>query len=123
MAHRNAASVLPEPVGALIRVVSPRAIGGQPSTWGGVGSPNARSNHSRTGGEKYSSAAGIPAKASEPQHLPMILRPVPVTVRSEVLEKLRAARHSEAPASRLLGGISVSMTVRVPLTCTASTSA
>ena len=37
MAHRNAVSVLPLPVGARISVDSPRAIAGQPSVCGGVG--------------------------------------------------------------------------------------
>ena len=37
MHQRNAASVLPVPVGARIRVDSPREMGGQPSTCGGVG--------------------------------------------------------------------------------------
>src|SRR5919197_1786206 len=49
-AHRNAASVLPDPVGALISVCSPVAIAGQASDCAGVGVANARSNHSRTCG-------------------------------------------------------------------------
>src|SRR6187200_3454710 len=57
IAHRKADSVLPDPVGAAISVLSPRAIGGQPSTCGGVGSPKARSNHSRTGSEKWERGA------------------------------------------------------------------
>ena len=44
-------SVLPEPVGAQIRVCSPAEIGGQPWIWGGVGSGNEVANHSRTAGE------------------------------------------------------------------------
>ena len=36
---RNAASVLPDPVGAKIRVFRPDAIDGQPSRCGGVGCP------------------------------------------------------------------------------------
>src|SRR3989304_2327002 len=50
--HRNAASVLPLPVGAWISVWRPAAIAGQPPTWAGVCSANAPSNQARTGGEK-----------------------------------------------------------------------
>ena len=46
-AHRNAASVLPEPVGAEISVCSPVAIAGHACAWAGVGAAKARSNHSR----------------------------------------------------------------------------
>ena len=60
IAHRNAASVLPEPVGARISVWSPRAIDAQPSRWAGVGSSNVASNHARTAGEKTSSVTGTP---------------------------------------------------------------
>src|SRR5437764_15429339 len=49
MQERNAAKVLPEPVGARIRVESPRAIAGQPSSWGLVGAGKTASNHARTG--------------------------------------------------------------------------
>src|SRR4029079_9265800 len=52
MAHRKAARVLPEPVGARIRVCSPAAMAGQPLAWASVGAPNVVSNHSRTAGEK-----------------------------------------------------------------------
>ena len=56
--HRKADSVLPEPVGAQISVSDPDAIAGQPSRWGGVGSPKVRRNHSRTGALKRSSIRG-----------------------------------------------------------------
>ncbi len=46
---RNAASVLPDPVGAQIRTCSPRWIAGQPSAWAGVGWPNAWANQRRVG--------------------------------------------------------------------------
>ena len=48
--QRNAASVLPLPVGARISVDSPRAIAGHPSCCGLVGAGNAPANHSRTAG-------------------------------------------------------------------------
>ena len=47
---RNAASVLPEPVGAAMSVCRPDAIAGQPSACASVGAPNRRSNHVRTMG-------------------------------------------------------------------------
>ena len=48
MAQRNAASVLPLPVGARISVDSPRAMAGQPSACGGVGASNDAWNQSAT---------------------------------------------------------------------------
>ena len=54
-AHRNAASVLPEPVGAEISTCSPVAIAGQACAWAGVGSANAPVNQSRTPGLKKES--------------------------------------------------------------------
>src|SRR5262245_7445800 len=50
MAERKAASVLPEPVGAAIRVWRPSRMAGQPSRCGSVGSPKRPANHSRTAG-------------------------------------------------------------------------
>src|ERR1039458_8817858 len=46
IAHRNAASVLPDPVGAEIRTCSPEAIAGQACSWAAVGCANAPSNQS-----------------------------------------------------------------------------
>src|SRR5215208_6783752 len=54
--HRNAASVLPDPVGAQISVCAPEAIFGQPSACAGVGSANDASNQRLTGLENGSSA-------------------------------------------------------------------
>ena len=62
MAQRNAARVLPDPVGARIRVWSPAAIAGQPLAWASVGAPNVVSNHSRTAGEKGPSASATSAR-------------------------------------------------------------
>ena len=50
MACRNAASVLPLPVGASSRVDSPAASAGQASRWASVGAGNDRSNQARVGG-------------------------------------------------------------------------
>ena len=57
IAHRNAASVLPEPVGATTSVLSPLPIAVQACAWAGVGSANEATNHSLTGAEKPSSGA------------------------------------------------------------------
>src|SRR5438045_534897 len=50
IAQRNAASVLPLPVGASTRVASPRAIAGHPCACGGVGAAKEARNHSATAG-------------------------------------------------------------------------
>jgi len=55
MDDRNAASVLPLPVGAQMSVCAPSRMCGQPSTWGGVGSGNEAANQARTAGENRSS--------------------------------------------------------------------
>ncbi len=53
MATRKPASVLPDPVGAAIRVSWPDAMSGQPWDCGAVGpSGNRRRNHSATAGWK-----------------------------------------------------------------------
>ena len=65
IATRNAARVLPEPVGAEMRVGSPVTMLGQPSIWGSVGEPNFARNHSavmgcaqaRAGSTRVDSAA------------------------------------------------------------------
>src|SRR5580700_7467534 len=56
MHQRNAARVLPVPVGARIRVESPREIAGQPRICGRVGPVKTAENQSRTAGWKSSSA-------------------------------------------------------------------
>ena len=58
--HRNAASVLPLPVGAWIRVWRPAAMLAQPSTWAGVGAAKAERNHSATAGPKGASGSSGP---------------------------------------------------------------
>jgi len=56
MHHKNAARVLPLPVGARIKVDSPRAIAGQPAICGRVGAGKTAANQSRTAGWKMSRA-------------------------------------------------------------------
>src|SRR5579883_190000 len=55
---RNAANVLPEPVGARMSVCCPAAIAGQPSRCGAVGSPSAVRNQCRTGGRNRARGSG-----------------------------------------------------------------
>lgn len=57
MAARKAASVLPLPVGAQIRVCWPAEIGGHPWICAPVGSGNDAANQARTAGEKVSSTS------------------------------------------------------------------
>ncbi len=49
-------SVLPDPVGARIRVCSPAAMAGHPFSWACVGAGNELANQARTGSENRSSA-------------------------------------------------------------------
>src|SRR5580692_6059043 len=55
MQTRNAASVLPEPVGAEINASRPSRMAGQPWSCGSVGFPNRVSNHSAPRGSKWDS--------------------------------------------------------------------
>src|ERR1039458_4953423 len=58
-AHRNAASVLPEPVGAETSTCSPPAITGHAIAWAGVGAAKACSNHFLTLGLKLDSGTRL----------------------------------------------------------------
>src|SRR5215475_11313320 len=67
MQTRNAASVLPVPVGAAISVSRPSAIAGQPCAWASVGPPGKRrSNQVRTAGWKEASASMAGANVARP---------------------------------------------------------
>src|SRR6267143_4182943 len=57
IAARNAASVLPEPVGARTRTLSPLAIAGQASSCARVGVWNVASNHARVAGLNVASGS------------------------------------------------------------------
>src|ERR1700757_4160970 len=59
MHARNAASVLPEPVGAEIKVVRPARMCGHPCSCGSVGVPNFAVNHSAPRGWGQEGAADI----------------------------------------------------------------
>ena len=61
MHQRNAARVLPVPVGARISVDSPRAMAGHPWTCGLVGAGKTASNHSRTAGWNKDGSSVPPA--------------------------------------------------------------
>ena len=86
--QRNAASVLPEPVGAVMSVCSPVAIAGQACAWTSVGPSKAEANQSRTAGVNCDS--GTSAQASRQ------LRPVSVrnATETEAPPGLRAAGHA-----------------------------
>jgi len=58
IAHRNAASVLPDPVGARNKVLSPAAIEGQAPRWASVGASMDLSNQRRAAGEKVAGVHG-----------------------------------------------------------------
>src|SRR5882672_4757944 len=57
--QRNAASVLPLPVGAWMSVWWPPAIAAQPSAWAFVGPSNVASNQARTGALNSASGSGL----------------------------------------------------------------
>ena len=59
MAHKNAASVLPEPVGATTSVSWPLPIARHAPACACVGSANAPSNHARVAGENPASAPSL----------------------------------------------------------------
>ncbi len=86
MPHRNAESVLPEPVGARISVWAPLAMAGQPFVWGGVASGNEVLNQARTAGENGARGSGgtrtrLPTdpvrRCQEPDGLAGAMRSVP----------------------------------------------
>lgn len=66
MPHKNAASVLPEPVGERISVCEPVLMAGHPRRWGLVGETNDVSNHVRTGDENGLSASSVTSTTLEP---------------------------------------------------------
>lgn len=72
MPQRKLARVLPEPVGAQIRVWAPPAIAFHPPTWAGVGPSKEASNQRRTGALKGASGSSC-AVCFEPVVNPPIL--------------------------------------------------
>ncbi len=60
-AARNAASVLPEPVGAMASTFSPSWMASQASACTGVGASNSERNHDRTAAVKRPMGAGDPS--------------------------------------------------------------
>src|SRR5690242_6249078 len=86
-AHRNAASVLPDPVGAITSVFSPPAIDDHAPACAGVGSVNAPVNHSRV-------SALNPASGSMPGWAPAVLAPLGA-----------GAREGAAPLVRVFAGM------------------
>src|SRR2546428_9022712 len=78
MHQRNAASVLPLPVGADIRVCWPAATDRQPPSWTSVGAAKAPENQARAAGENRSRTVGIDlslgARISKPERAKQFLR-------------------------------------------------
>ena len=72
-AHRNAASVLPDPVGATTSVCSPPAIAAHARAWAGVGAAKAAANQARVASLKPSRRLG-PGRR-ERRHEPILPRP------------------------------------------------
>src|ERR1700761_5986589 len=58
MPQRKEARVLPEPVGAQIRALSPPEMASQPPAWAGVGPSKEASNQRRTGAENGARGSG-----------------------------------------------------------------
>src|SRR5450755_3865730 len=75
IAYRNAASVLPDPVGAEMRTCSPEAIAGQAWLWAAVGPANAPVNQSRVRGLK--SASDTAYRRSGPTQTSVVASPGP----------------------------------------------
>src|SRR3954464_7282979 len=66
MQTRNAARVLPDPVGADTRTSRPSRMRGQPWIWGSVGAPRRVANHSATRGSKEDSTTSSVAVGGSP---------------------------------------------------------
>ncbi len=62
--HRNAASVLPLPVGAWMSVWWPPEMAAQPRAWASVGASKLAPNQSRTAGENGASGSETTAGAT-----------------------------------------------------------
>src|SRR5699024_7028463 len=111
MPYRNAASVLPEPVGAWISVCLPLAIAGQPRRCAGVAWPNAFSNQPLVAGEK-TSRGFIPARLlvkiapMAPEFLPIWTATMAAMMLPSTVPLLRldyATTHSRARTLALAG--------------------
>ena len=72
MLHRNALSVLPEPVGAQISVFSPLAILGQPATCAGVGASHDASNQRRVRSLNGASGSVVSVRTSGISNRPIL---------------------------------------------------
>ncbi len=70
IAHRNAASVLPDPVGATTSVSLPWPMARHAPAWAFVGSANAPTNQARVAGENPSSTSPVPVSGESSDMLP-----------------------------------------------------
>src|SRR6516165_1009172 len=96
-AQRNAARVLPDPVGAITRVLSPPAMDDHAPACAAVGSVNAPLNHSRV-------SALNPASGSLPARAPAVLAPSAAGARGGTLLLVRvfAGMHPSCLALRTI---------------------
>ena len=75
MPQRKAASVLPEPVGAQIRALSPPEIASQPPVWAGVGPAKDDSNQRLTGALNGASGSDSTLDLRSEANPPILRRP------------------------------------------------
>ena len=76
MAHRNAASVFPDPVGAITKVWSPSAMASQACDWAGVGVAKVPVNQRRVAGaNRPSGPAGLTSVVDAGEVNPEVPRP------------------------------------------------
>ena len=99
MAHRNAASVLPDPVGAMTRVFSPRPMALQAWAWAGVGSAKAAANQALVASLKPASTG--PSSGRQAGILPSCLVP-PTEPSASLLAGLRRHRVAQPAGAPVL---------------------
>ena len=106
MAHKNAARVLPVPVGAHTSVWSPAAMAGQPSAWGGVGAAKADANQARVGSENAARGSATTPPPYRPPATPAAPHPsVTAAALPQLLRSLARNTGSEARNSTLAADV------------------
>ncbi len=107
-AHRNAASVLPEPVGATTSACEPDEMAFQAPVWAGVGSEKAPRNQSRVG--RLKRPMGVPGRASGSAPggccscIPPSCPTPPTVLPAQLEARINPARASGDPWWRVLQG-------------------
>src|SRR5437667_9360944 len=85
IAHRNAASVFPDPVGAAISVSSPEAICFQPALCGAVGLPKRPVNQRVTSGWNNSVSVMVLCGESQAKTIAVLLRRANTLAREQIV--------------------------------------